>query len=110
NFDTDRLRCFDDTGSNDIASYDSAKDINKDRLHVLVREKNAKCVLHLLGRRAATDVEEVRRTAARKLDDVHRAHRQTGAIHHASDIALELDVVQAELAGFDFHRVFFVEI
>ena len=37
-------------------------------------------------------------------------HRQTGAVDHARDVAVELDVVEPELAGFDFERLFFVEI
>ena len=49
-------------------------------------------------------------TAAGQLDDVHRRHRQTGAVDHAGDVAVELDVVQAEFAGFDLQRLFFVQI
>ena len=73
-------------------------------------KQDAERVLHLLGIRAAADIEEVRRTAAGVLDDVHRRHRQARAVHHAGDVAVELDVVQAELRGFDFERIFFVQI
>ena len=64
-------------------------------------------VLDLLGVGAAADVEEVRRLAARQLDDVHRRHRQAGAVDHAADRAVELDVVQAELRRLDLERIFF---
>ena len=43
---------------------------------------------------AAADVEEVGRRAAVQLDDVHRRHRQAGAVDHAADVAVELDVVE----------------
>ena len=49
-------------------------------------------------------------TAARVLDDVHGGHRQARAVHHAADVAVELDVVQAELRGFHFERILFVQI
>src|ERR1700712_894950 len=37
------------------------------------------------------DVEEVRRTAAVVLHEIHRRHRETGAVHDAADVAVELD-------------------
>ena len=50
------------------------------------------------------------RAAAGVLDDVHGGHGEAGAVDHAGDGAVELDVVEAELGGFDFERIFFVEI
>ena len=44
------------------------------------------------------------------LDDVHRGHGQTGAIHETRNAAVQLDVIQRELAGFDFQRRFLVQI
>jgi hypothetical protein len=44
------------------------------------------------------------------LDDVHRRHREAGAIDEAGDAAVELDVIQAELARFDFERRFLGEV
>ena len=58
----------------------------------------------------AADVEEVGRHAAVQLDDVHGGHRETGTVDHAADIAVELDVVQIRLGGFNFGRIFFGEI
>src|SRR4029077_4294841 len=37
-------------------------------------------------------------------------HGEAGAVDHASDVAVELDVVEAVLGGFDFERVFFVKV
>ena len=52
----------------------------------------------LLGVRRAADVEEVRGLAAVVLDQVHRRHREAGAVDHAADVAVELDVREALLA------------
>ena len=41
-----------------------------------------------------------------ELDDVHGGHGEAGAVDEACDVAVEADVVQAELAGGDFARVF----
>ena len=70
-----------------------------------------KALLDLVGARAAAHVEEVRGAAAGELDDVHRGHRQAGAVHHAADAAaLELDVVEAVLRGLDLERLLLVEV
>ena len=37
----------------------------------------------------------------------HGGHRQPGAVHHAADVAVELDVVEVELRGLDLRRVLF---
>ena len=52
---------------------------------------------HLLLGGAAADVEEVGGLAAVELDDVHRRHGQAGAVDHAADVAVELDVVEVVL-------------
>jgi hypothetical protein len=67
-------------------------------------------VRNLLGAGASTDVEEVRGHASGILDDVHRGHGEAGAVHHAADIAVELDVVQAVLRSLDFERIFFGDV
>ena len=61
---------------------------------------NASATLILGG--AAADIEEIRRFGAIELDDVHRRHGKTGAIHHAADRAVERDIVQVMLRGLDF--------
>ena len=66
---------------------------------------------HLVGPRAAADVEEVRRLAAGALDEVHRRHREAGAVDHAADRALELDEADVlERARLDVGRVLLVEV
>ena len=55
---------------------------------------------------AAANVEEVGREFAVQLDDVHRRHGEAGAVDHAADVAVELDIGEVILAGFDFGRVF----
>ena len=44
------------------------------------------------------------------LDDVHRAHREAGAVDEAGDVAVEGDVAERELGGFDFFGIFLVEV
>src|SRR4051812_49307518 len=86
-------RC-DDSRREHIAPENSAEDVDQDGLHVLVQHQDAERVLDLLGIRAAADVEKVRRLAPRQLDDVHRRHREAGAVDHAADVAVEANVVQ----------------
>ena len=64
-------------------------------------------MLNLLLVGAAAHVQEVGRRATRVLNDVHGGHRQAGAVDHAGDVAVELDVVQGVLRGFHFQRIFF---
>ena len=64
-------------------------------------------MLDLLLVGAAAYVEEVGWRAAGVLDDVHRRHCQAGAVDHAGDVAVELDVVERILRGFDFKWVLF---
>ena len=59
---------------------------------------------------AAADVEEVRGLAAVELDDVHGRHGEPGAVDHAGDVAVELDVVELVPAGLDLVRVLLVEV
>src|SRR5688500_18547922 len=97
----------DDALREHVASQDAAEDVDQHGLHVLVGHQDAERVLDLLGVGAAADVEEVRRLASRQFDDVHRRHGQAGAVDHAADVAVEPDVVERELRGFDFERIFF---
>ena len=66
--------------------------------------------LHLLGVGAAADVEEVGRLAAGGLDDVHRRHREAGAVHHAADVAVERDVAEVVLRRLGLARVLLVRV
>src|SRR5581483_7480070 len=88
---------LDHTRGERVHPQDAAKDINEHRLHVLVAEQDLERVCDLLRIGAAADIQEVSRHAPRILDDVHGRHCQPGAIHHATDVAVELDVIQAVL-------------
>src|SRR5690606_21846413 len=54
---------------------------------------------------AAADVKVGCRLAAVQVDDVHGAHGQTGAVHHAADVAGQRHVVQFPLLGVRFARI-----
>ena len=92
------------------APHDAAEDVDQHGLHVLVGKQNAERFGHLLDLGAAADVEEVRRFAAVQLDEVHRAHRQAGAVHQAADVAFELHVAEPRLAGPHFGGIFFGDV
>ena len=100
----------DDAGGQHIAAQDAAENIDEDGFHFGIADQNAESVFDLLGGSAAADVEEIGRRAAGELDDVHGGHGQARAVDHAADVAVELDVVEPELRGFHFERIFFVEI
>ena len=44
------------------------------------------------------------------LNDVHRGHRQAGAVDQTSDVAVQLYVIQIIFARFDFQRGLFGEV
>jgi hypothetical protein len=48
--------------------------------------------------------------AAEVLDDVHRAHREAGAVDQAGDVAVERDVAEGVLGGLDLLGVLLVEV
>src|SRR6185503_18312665 len=82
----------------EIAAHDSPEDVDEDRAHLLVGEDQLERRGHSLGGCAAANVEEVRRVAAVQLDQVHGGHRETRAVHHAGDVAVERDVVEVVFA------------
>ena len=93
-----------------VRAGDAAEDVDQHGAHVGVGDEQAERVLDRLLAGAAADVEEVGRLAAVELDDVHRGHGEAGAVDHAGDVAVELDVVQVELRRLDLHRVLLVEV
>jgi len=56
------------------------------------------------------DIKEIRGGATGVFDDVHGGHGEAGAVDHASNAAIELDVVQAIFGGFDFKRIFLIKV
>src|SRR3546814_6597858 len=103
----DGLARSDHAFGNDVATHDAAEDVDQDGLDAFVLEHDLEGFCDLLGSSAAAHVQEVGRLAAEQLDGVHGGHGQACAVDQAADVAVQLDVGQVELAGFDFSRVFF---
>src|ERR1700738_406349 len=90
----------------DVAFHDAAENVDQDALHIGIGGDDLeRCRdLGLVG--AAADVEEVRRRHAVEFDDVHRRHRQAGAVDHAADVAVKRDVVEIVFRRLDFLGIF----
>ena len=97
----DLARRGDDALGDHVAAHDAAEDVDQDALDVGVGEDDLERGGHPLLGGAAADIEEIGRRAAIELDDVHRRHREAGAVDHAADIAVELDVVERVLGGLE---------
>ena len=93
-----------------VAAQNAAEDVDEHGFDARVGKQDAERILDLFGVCSAADIKEVRRLSAGVFDDVHGGHREARAVHHAGDVAVELDVVQAEARGFHFQRIFFVQI
>src|SRR5260370_5913798 len=104
------LRGGDDPGGENIAAEDAAENIDEHGFDCGIAHENAESALDLFGGGAAADIEKIRGGAASVLDDIHGGHGETGAVNHAGDAAVELDVVEAVLGGFDFERILFIEV
>ena len=74
------------------------KMLNRIDLHARIGGDDAERVDDLLRIRRAADVEEVGRLAAVVLHEVHRRHREAGAVHDAADVAVELDEREVRVA------------
>src|SRR5262249_28396120 len=97
-----RFACgLNDTVGERVHAQDSAEDIDQHSFDVFVAEQNLEGVSDLLGVGATADIKKVCGHAAGVLDDVHGRHGEAGAVHHAADAAIELDVVQAVFRGLD---------
>ena len=101
---------LDEAAGDLVAARDAAEDVDQDRPHRGVGEDEAHRRRDLVRAGAATDVQEVGGLAAGPLDEVHRGHRQAGAVDHAADGALEPDEAEAQAAGLDIDRVLLVEV
>ena len=101
-----RFRGIDNSLRNHVHFHDPAENVYQDRFHIFIRDQNFKRFGYLLFGRATANVEKVGRTAAVKFDDVHRRHRQAGAIHQTSNVSVEADVVQFMFRRLDFARIF----
>ena len=108
------LRRRDDAVGDDVALHDAAEDVDEDRLHLRALEDHLEGLGDLLLVGAAADVEEVRRrdavAGAEVLDDVHRRHREAGAVDEAADVAVERHVVEARGLRLELDRVLLVRV
>src|SRR5699024_8682538 len=105
----------DDAVGHRVTGGDAAADVDEDTLDLRVAQADVQTVGHDLRRGAATDVQEVggRDPAvvlARVGDDVQGRHDQAGTVTDDTDLAVELDVVQIQLAGLDLERVGGVQV
>ena len=108
--DVDLARRGHDALGDHVAAHDAAEDVDQDALDLGVGQQQLERRAHALLGGAAADVEEIGRRAAVQLDDVHGRHGQAGAVDHAADVAVQLDVVQLVAAGLDLVRVLLVEV
>ncbi len=110
NLDADLLGRFDNPGGDDVTLHDAAENVDQDSFDLVVGEDDLEGFRDTFDGGAAPDIEEVGRLTAVVLDDVHGCHGQAGTIDHAADIAVQGDVGEVVLRGFDLHRVFFVVV
>src|SRR3990170_4838358 len=92
-----------------VAPHDAAEDVDQDRLYVRVGDDQPECVGHLLGGCPPSHVEEVCRRPAAHLDHVHRRHRESRSVDHATDVPVEPDVGEVELGRLGLHGVLLAE-
>src|SRR3989339_573132 len=104
------LASGDDAGGNGVALHDAAKDVDQNGLDLGVFQHDLEGFRNLLGGGTAAHVQEVGGLGTKQLDGVHGRHGQASAVHQAANIAVQADVSEVKLAGFDFGRIFFVEV
>src|SRR6056297_3978876 len=90
-----------------ITAHDTAEDVDEDALDLRVGGDDLERLGDLFLGRPAAHVEKVGRLCAVELDDVHGGHRQTRAVDHAADLAVEGDIVEVVFRGFQFLGVLF---
>ena len=100
-FETDFLDRGDDAFGDHVAFHDAAEDVDENAFDVRVGGDDLERGRHFLRRRAAADVEKIRRLRAIELDDVHGRHGEAGAVDHAADRAVERDIGEIVLRGLD---------
>ena len=108
--DVDLARRGDDALGDHVAAHDAAEDVDQHALHLGIGQQQLERRGDPLLGGAAADVQEIGRRAAVQLDDVHGRHRQAGAVDHAADVAIQLDIVQLVAARLDLVRILLVEI
>src|SRR5690606_12544729 len=96
----------DDAFSDHVAADDATEDVDEDAFDLVAGQDQLERFDHALLVGTAAHVQEVGRLAAVELDHVHRGHGQAGTIDHAADVAVHGDVVDVQLRGDHFGRVF----
>ena len=88
-----------------VAPGDASEDVHEHDLHGGIGQHDLERRGHLVGRRAAADVEEVRGPRARLGHDVERGHHEPGAVADDAHVSVELHVLQALLLRACLHVV-----
>jgi len=91
----DLLWGINNTLGNCVTLHDTTKNVYKDGLDLGVLWENLEGCADLLSVGTTADIQEVGRLATLKLDDIHGSHSQTSTIYHASNIAIECDIVKS---------------
>jgi hypothetical protein len=93
------LHGLDNALGDDVALHDAAENIDQDGFHVRVGKDDLEGLGDLLHRGAAPHVQKVRRLAPVQFDDVHGRHGQPGAVHEATDVAVQPYIGDPHLPG-----------
>ena len=70
-----------------------------------VRCDDTESLIDLLLRGRATDIEEVSGLTTIVLDHVHGGHGKTGAVDHATNVAVHGNIVNTDLGGISLARI-----
>merc|ERR1719357_2363761 len=81
------------------AVHDAAKHIHQDGFHPLVFSDDSESLPHLIFLDIATHIKEVGRLATIELDNVHGCHGQPSTIHQASNVTIQLHIVEVVTGG-----------
>ncbi len=73
-----------------VTAGDAPEDVEEDRLHVRIGGDDLERRDHLLRIGRASDVQEVGGLPPVVLDQIHRGHGQTGPVHTAANVAVQL--------------------
>ncbi len=90
----------------DVASQNTAEDVDQDSFHILVFQNDLKPLLNHFFAGPPSYIEEVRRFGACQFDDVHGGHGKPGAVHHGAYVAVQTNVVDIVLLGLGIQGIF----
>src|SRR6266852_513567 len=106
--------CFfdgrDNPGGDDVALHDAAKNIHENPFNVAIAKDDFKGGSDLFPGCTAAYIEEIGRTPAIVLDDVHGGHGKARAVDQAGDAPIELDIVKVKFARLDFQGRFLGQV